>query len=51
MERRTIVANRIVKIGVTIVYARSKGQSAAIALIASTLVLAASIAVAWAIMV
>jgi uncharacterized membrane protein (DUF4010 family) len=47
----TIVANMIVKIGVTIVYARSKGQSAAIALIASTLVLAASIAVAWATMV
>jgi uncharacterized membrane protein (DUF4010 family) len=43
----TIVANMGVKIGVTIVYARSKGRSAAIALIASTLVLAASIAVAW----
>jgi uncharacterized membrane protein (DUF4010 family) len=43
----TIVANMGVKIGVTIVYARSKGRSAAIALIASTLVLAASIVVAW----
>jgi hypothetical protein len=36
-----------VKIGVTVAYARSKGRSAAIALTASTLVLAASIAVAW----
>ena len=43
----TIVANMAVKIGVTLVYARGKGTSAAIALIASTLVLAASIAVAW----
>ena len=43
----TIVANMCVKIGVTIVYARAKGRSAAIALTASTLVLAASIAVAW----
>jgi uncharacterized membrane protein (DUF4010 family) len=43
----TIVANMMVKIGVTVVYAKSKGKSAAIALIASTLVLAASIAVAW----
>jgi uncharacterized membrane protein (DUF4010 family) len=43
----TIVANMSVKIGVTVVYARSKGRSAAIALTASTLVLAASIAVAW----
>jgi uncharacterized membrane protein (DUF4010 family) len=47
----TIVANMMVKIGVTIVYARSKGKSAAIALIASTLVLAASIAVAWVTMI
>jgi uncharacterized membrane protein (DUF4010 family) len=47
----TIVANMIVKIGVTIVYARSKGKTAAIGLIASTLVLAASIAVAWVTMV
>ena len=43
----TIVANMTVKIGVTVVYAKSKGKSAAIALIASTVVLAASIAVAW----
>jgi uncharacterized membrane protein (DUF4010 family) len=43
----TIVANMSVKIGVTVVYARGKGRSAAIALTASTLVLAASIAVAW----
>lgn len=43
----TIVANMTVKIGVTVVYANSKGKSAAIALIASTVVLAASIAVAW----
>jgi uncharacterized membrane protein (DUF4010 family) len=43
----TIVVNMFVKIGVTIVYARGKGQSAALALIASTLVLAATIAVAW----
>jgi hypothetical protein len=32
---------------VTVVYARNKGRSAAIALGASTLVLAATIAVAW----
>ena len=43
----TIVANMGVKIGVTLVYAKAKGRSAAIALIASTAVLAASIAVAW----
>ena len=43
----TIVANMAVKIGVTLVYARSRARSAAIALTASTLVLAASIAVAW----
>ena len=43
----TIVANMTVKIGVTVVYAKAKGRSAAIALIASTVVLAASIAVAW----
>jgi uncharacterized membrane protein (DUF4010 family) len=43
----TIVVNMIVKIGVTIVYARSKGRSAAIALAASNLVLALSIAFAW----
>jgi uncharacterized membrane protein (DUF4010 family) len=43
----TIVVNMMVKIGVTLVYARSKGRSAAVALAASNLVLAASIAVAW----
>jgi uncharacterized membrane protein (DUF4010 family) len=43
----TIVANMAVKIGVTIVYARSKGRDAAIALIASTVVLAVTIAIAW----
>ena len=47
----TIVANMGVKIGVTIVYARAKGRSAAVALIASTLVLAASIGIAWATMI
>ena len=47
----TIVVNMSVKIGVTLVYAKAKGRSAAIALIASTLVLAASIAVAWVTMV
>ena len=47
----TIVANMCVKIGVTLVYAKAKGRSAAIALIASTFVLAASIAVAWVTMV
>ena len=43
----TIIANMAVKIGVTLAYARSNGRSAALALIASTVVLAASIAVAW----
>ncbi len=43
----TIVANMGVKIGVTVAYARAKGRSAALALIASTIVLAASIAIAW----
>jgi hypothetical protein len=36
-----------VKIGVTIAYARSKGRAAILALLASTLTLAASIAIAW----
>ncbi len=44
----TVVANMAVKIGVTLAYARGKGSSAAVALGASTLALAASIAVAWA---
>jgi uncharacterized membrane protein (DUF4010 family) len=43
----TIVVNMIVKIGVTVAYARGKGSAPAIALSASTLVLAATIAVAW----
>ncbi len=43
----TIIANMTVKIGVTLAYARSNGRSAALALIASTLVLAGSIVVAW----
>lgn len=43
----TIVANMGVKIGVTVAYARAKGRSVALALTASTIVLAASIAVAW----
>jgi len=43
----TVVANMAVKIGVTLAYSRGKGASAAIALGASTLVLIASLAVAW----
>ena len=43
----TIIANMGVKIGVTLAYARSNGRSAAIALAASTLVLAATLVVAW----
>jgi uncharacterized membrane protein (DUF4010 family) len=43
----TIVANMSVKIGVTVMYARAKGRAAALALIASTVVLMASIAIAW----
>ena len=43
----TIIANMTVKIGVTMAYARGNGRSAALALLASTLVLAGSIAVAW----
>jgi uncharacterized membrane protein (DUF4010 family) len=39
----TIVVNMIVKIGVVIAYARGKGRSAAVALSASTIVLAATI--------
>ena len=44
----TVVANMAVKIGVTLAYARRQGASTAIALGASTLVLIASLAVAWA---
>jgi len=43
----TVVANMGVKIGVTLAYARAKGGSAALALGASTLVLAGSLIVAW----
>ncbi len=43
----TIIANMAVKIGITLAYARKEGMRAAIALAASTLVLAASLAVGW----
>jgi uncharacterized membrane protein (DUF4010 family) len=43
----TIIANMSVKIGVTLAYARRNGRGAALALLASTLVLAGSIVVAW----
>jgi uncharacterized membrane protein (DUF4010 family) len=43
----TIIANMTVKIGVTLTYARGKGLSAALALLASTLVLAGTIVAAW----
>lgn len=43
----TIIANMAVKIGVTFAYARGKGGSAVIALMASTLVLAGTIAFLW----
>ena len=43
----TIIANMAVKIGVTLAYARRNGWSAALALLASTLVLAATIVAAW----
>ena len=43
----TILANMSVKLGVTLAYARSKGVSAALALAASMVALAISIAVAW----
>jgi uncharacterized membrane protein (DUF4010 family) len=43
----TIVVNMTVKIGVTVAYARGKGAPPALALTASTLVLAATIAIAW----
>ena len=43
----TIVANMAVKIGVTLVYARRNGRAAAAALLASTLTLAASLAITW----
>jgi uncharacterized membrane protein (DUF4010 family) len=43
----TIIANMAVKIGVTLTYAKAAGRSAALALLASTLVLAATLVVAW----
>ncbi len=43
----TIIANMMVKIGITLAYARGKGLWAAAALGASMLTLVASIAVAW----
>lgn len=43
----TVVANMAVKIGVTLAFAKSKGRGAALALLASTLVLAITLAVAW----
>ena len=43
----TIIANMAVKIGVTLAYARKNGAGAALALLASTLVLAATMVVAW----
>ena len=43
----TIIANMAVKIGITLAYARGKGTRAALALAASTLVLAATLAVGW----
>jgi hypothetical protein len=41
----TVLANMTVKLGITIAYARSNGRPAALALIASMLALAASLAV------
>jgi uncharacterized membrane protein (DUF4010 family) len=43
----TVIANMVVKIGITLVYARRKGVSAAIAMTASVVVLAATIGIAW----
>jgi len=43
----TIVANMTVKIGVTLAYARRNGIAAALALLASTLTLAATVAWRW----
>ena len=43
----TVLANMIVKFGITLAYARSKGISAALALGASIVALAATIAIAW----
>jgi uncharacterized membrane protein (DUF4010 family) len=43
----TIIANMLVKVGVTLAYARRKGVSAAVALSFSVVALALGIAVAW----
>jgi uncharacterized membrane protein (DUF4010 family) len=43
----TVIANMAVKIGITLVYAGRKGVSAAIAMAASVVVLAAMIGLAW----
>ena len=47
----TVFVNMTVKLGITLAYARSKGKSAALALGASILTLAITIAVAWLAMV
>jgi uncharacterized membrane protein (DUF4010 family) len=44
----TIIANMAVKIGITLVYARRKGVSAAVAMIASVIALGVMIGLAWA---
>ena len=43
----TIIGNMAVKIGIALVYARGKGVSAAVAMTASVIVLAAMIGLAW----
>lgn len=43
----TAISNMAVKIGITLVYARSKGISAAVAMTASVVAVAAMIALAW----
>jgi hypothetical protein len=43
----TIIANMAVKIGITLVYARRKGISAALAMTASVIILAVAIGLAW----
>ena len=43
----TTIVNMAVKVGITLVYARRKGLSAAIAMSASVIGLAAAIAIAW----
>lgn len=43
----TAISNMAVKIGITLVYARGRGISAAIAMLASVVVLGAMIALAW----